>query len=775
PKTLGPGRHTLLMDYRGKINTGASGLFASDYQTDDGAHRRLLLTQFESADFRRFAPSWDEPARKAVFQLTLIAPADQSAVSNMPAASVQAAPGGTKKIVFQPTPKMSTYLVFLAVGDLERVSRNVDGTEIGVVARKGVSGQTTVALDAAEEQLRYYNRYFGMKYPLPKLDLIAAPGSGSFGAMENWGAILFFEPYLLADPKTSSESDRQRIHVYLAHEIAHQWFGNLVTMAWWDDLWLNESFASWMENKAIGDLHPGWGYDLVALDARETAMRLDATAATHPIVQPAETLEQVNGAGDAITYEKGASVIRMLEAYVGPDAFRNGVQAYLRANAYGNATREDLWRAVEAAANKPLLRIAKDFTEQAGVPLVRVDPVSADNGAEVVLRQGRFGADQASKTARFWRIPVPARSVFGGETADQLLDAGPVVTSVRTGSPPPVVVNYGQTGYFRTLYAQAAFDGLARKIDVLRPIDQLALVYDSWALGAGGYAPVANTLELISRMSPRAEPRVWSGAVGVLRTIDGHYADGRERDTFRAWAVRILRPLMDRLTWRPRAGESAATPILREELILTLSRFGDQQTIDEANSRFERFETEPDSLPATLRGAVLSIVGEHANPEAFAALKQLAAEANDPEVRKGYFSALARAADPELAQRALALAFTDAVPATLAPEIVQTVSVRHPLLAWRYALDHQKALAAGMDSAQQTTVIPNLLQFAATDEAATELHGWALRNLPAGGRFSADQTEARIRNRALVRAQRLPEIDRWLQLTGRAQPLQPAA
>ncbi|MGZ8363318.1 MAG: M1 family metallopeptidase, partial [Caulobacteraceae bacterium] len=390
PKTLGPGRHTLLMDYRGKINTGASGLFASDYQTDDGAHRRLLLTQFESADFRRFAPSWDEPARKAVFQLTLIAPADQSAVSNMPAASVQAAPGGTKKIVFQPTPKMSTYLVFLAVGDLERVSRNVDGTEIGVVARKGVSGQTTVALDAAEEQLRYYNRYFGMKYPLPKLDLIAAPGSGSFGAMENWGAILFFEPYLLADPKTSSESDRQRIHVYLAHEIAHQWFGNLVTMAWWDDLWLNESFASWMENKAIGDLHPGWGYDLVALDARETAMRLDATAATHPIVQPAETLEQVNGAGDAITYEKGASVIRMLEAYVGPDAFRNGVQAYLRANAYGNATREDLWRAVEAAANKPLLRIAKDFTEQAGVPLVRVDPVSADNGAEVVLRQGRF-------------------------------------------------------------------------------------------------------------------------------------------------------------------------------------------------------------------------------------------------------------------------------------------------------------------------------------------------------------------------------------------------
>ena len=311
-------------------------------------------------------------------------------------------------MIFQPTPKMSTYLMFLGVGDLERVSRNVDGVELGVVVRRGEGRQAAFALEAGEELLRYYNDYFGVKYPLPKLDLVAAPGAGSFGAMENWGAILFFENYLLVDPKLSSEADRRTNYIYIAHEIAHMWFGDLVTMAWWDDLWLNESFASWMENKATADLRPKWSQELVGVGAREKAMRLDATSATHAIVQPAETLDQVNQIGDAITYEKGEAVIRMIERYVGAEAFREGVRNYIRRYAYGNARAPDLW----ASSRSPPSR-----SRSADRPRLHREGRRAAGARRSAHRRAGRPGDPAPGPLRrgpgvrqqtFWRIPVLA-------------------------------------------------------------------------------------------------------------------------------------------------------------------------------------------------------------------------------------------------------------------------------------------------------------------------------------------------------------------------------
>ena len=247
-RTLKPGAHTLSLAYHGKIYEQASGLFALDYDTA-GGKQRALFTQFENSDARRFVPSWDEPGRKATFQLTATVPADQMALSNMPVASSDPLPGGLKRVHFAATPKMSSYLLFFGMGDFERVHRDVNGVDVGVVVKRGDTASAGYALDAAAHILPYYNDYFGTPYPLPKLDLIAGPGSSQFfGAMENWGAIFYFERDLLIDPRVSTESDKQQVYIVVGHEMAHQWFGDLVTLAWWDDTWLNESFASWMES-----------------------------------------------------------------------------------------------------------------------------------------------------------------------------------------------------------------------------------------------------------------------------------------------------------------------------------------------------------------------------------------------------------------------------------------------------------------------------------------------------------------------------------------------
>lgn len=303
-RELVPGRYRLEADYSGVIGTQASGLFALDY-VNGGTHRRALYTQFENADARRLLPSWDEPAYKASFTLSASVPVGQLAVSNMPVERMTAQPGGRQLVRFARTPVMSTYLLFFGMGDFERGSRNIDGTELGVITQRGALPQAQFALDSSAAVLREYNDYFGVRYPLPKLDNIAAPGrSEFFGAMENWGAIFSFERAILLDPRVATQNDRIRSFAIAAHEIAHQWFGDLVTMQWWDDLWLNEGFASWMESRTTARLHPEWHTALRAVGTREHAMERDSFATTHPVVQRVATVEQASQAFDAITYQK---------------------------------------------------------------------------------------------------------------------------------------------------------------------------------------------------------------------------------------------------------------------------------------------------------------------------------------------------------------------------------------------------------------------------------------------------------------------------------------
>ncbi len=361
----------------------------------------MLATQFEVADGRRFAPMWDEPSAKATFALEVVIPAGESAYSNMPVASTKAE-GDKQRVRFETSPRMSSYLLFLAVGELERISQTVAGVDVGVVTRKGAGSSGRYALEAAVETLPWFNDYFGTPYPLPKLDMIAVPGSSQFfAAMENWGAIMYFEPALLVDPRLSSQSDRQAVFVAVAHEVAHQWFGDLVTMDWWDDLWLNEGYATWMELKVESALHPERKPALEVMnDSREQALRRDAGAATHPVVQTVDSVDAASQAFDAIAYHKGGAVIRMLEDTLGEAGFRAGIRRYMKRYAYGNAATDQLWAELAAATGKPVTDIAHDFTLQPGVPLVSVEAAPCtDARTSLTLSQGRFETGPKSAAA----------------------------------------------------------------------------------------------------------------------------------------------------------------------------------------------------------------------------------------------------------------------------------------------------------------------------------------------------------------------------------------
>ena len=608
-RPIAAGTHALSIDYSGKIYLGAQGLFVSDYDTLEG-RRRLLLTQFEPGDARRFIPCWDEPARKATFTVAVAAPKDKLAVSNMPIEVVSQLDDDRVYVRFRKTPKMSSYLLFLCVGDLERVSRVSGATVVSVVAKKGSARDGMFALESADKLLGFYNEYFGVPFPLPKLDMIAAPGAGGFSAMENWGAILYFEDQLLLNPEWSTESNRQRVFVVIAHEMAHQWFGNLVTMEWWDNLWLNEGFASWMESKATDHFHCDWMNWLQSEFDLQRAMRQDAKITTHPVVQPVLSVEQA--AFDDITYRKGRAVIRMLENYVGPTAFQKGVQAYMKRYSYRNTVTDNLWDELEKASGKKIKEIADDFTNKPGIPLIVVESVTAGaDGVAVNVQQKRFGVDESANGPAEWTVPVYTTAV-GSEVPPVLsLVKGDRTTTISVPGSPPIKLNAGQTVYYRVKYG-GAFAELAEAFDRVAPADQLGLLNDAWALGEAGVAPISEYLDLTLKLTAATDRVVCHEIIETLLTIDSLYGPGPQRDSLRAYARKLLKPLFDPIGWDRKESEQSNETVLREILIAALAQLDDQQVKVEADRRFRAYAgppVNPDALPAIIRRPVLQAAG----------------------------------------------------------------------------------------------------------------------------------------------------------------------
>ena len=757
PKALAPGKYKLNLDYTGKIYQQASGLFALDYEDKDGK-KRALFTQFENSDARRFAPMWDEPGVKAVFALTVEAPRGEMAVSNMPVATTTDLSSGVQAIRFADSPKMSSYLLFLGLGDFERIHQMVGKTDVGVIVRKGDAAKGQYALDAAVKLLGYYNDYFDTDYPLPKLDLVAGPGNSQFfSAMENWGAIFYFDYVLLVDPKLSSEADKQNVFIVVAHEMAHQWFGDLVTMAWWDQLWLNEGFASWMENKATDHFHPEWNVWLSTQGGQQSAMRTDARAGTHPIITPIRDVFAASDAFDGITYQKGQATIRMLEAYVGEDVFRQGVRDYIKGHAYGNTVSDDLWREIDTVSPRKVTDIAHDFTLQSGVPLIRA---KAGAGG-LTLTQERYGAEPSQQTARTWRTPVAVKGADGGAWQGVVSAAAPA--TVKAGA--PAVVNAGQTSYFRTAYSPALWAKLAPRFAKLDPADQLGLLYDSRALGETGVVPMSDFLALARNAPATGDPIVLQTLTEQLGALDWLYEGRGGEKAYRAFVIARLSPIAARLGWDAKPGEADNEALLRRSVLGALGDMEDPATVAEARKRFAAYLSNPDSLTGGGRRTVLSIVAANADATTWDQIHQLAKASKDITDRARLYRLLGASHDRALAQKTLDLAISDEPTPTERPAIIASVTAAFPDLAYDFALTHRSKVEAWLEPTSRTSYFANLASSSREAAMLTKLEKLEA-TIPASSRGEVEKSKAAIRYRLDVIAQRMPDMDRWLAAGG---------
>ena len=757
---IAPGRHVLRITYSGRINDQAAGLFHLDHDSPQGPVRSLY-TMFEDSDARRFVPSWDEPARRATFELTVTVPAALMAIGNMPVAASDELPGGLKRVRFARTPPMSTYLLFFGLGDFERVHRDVDGVDVGVVVKRGDTAQAAYALDAAAKLLPYYNAWFGTPYPLPKLDMVAgAGGSVTFGAMENWGAIFYFERDLLIDDKRASEDDRRRVFETVAHEIAHQWFGNLVTMAWWDDLWLNEGFASWMQVKAGEQLHPEWTGWANEAGAKQGAMDIDARRGTHPVIMHIDDVSQAEGAFDTITYAKGAQVVRTLEAWQGDDTFRDGVRRYIARHAYGNTVTEDLWKALDVDTPRQVTAIARDLTLQPGVPLVTELGARCTDGHTVVsLAQSQFSID-APRVAR-WHVPVKL-AVLGGGQARAVVD-GAAPQDVNVPGCGPVVVNAGQSTYVRVRYSPASLAALVPAFGRLGVDDQLGLLADTQALATAGKLPMGEMLALMAGVPPsRGNPAVAQSLVDQLEYLDRLHDGLASQPAFRAWARSVLAPFLAEVGWDGRADDSGDVRTLRVALIEALGELGDPSVLAKVDQAFARYLEQRDSLDAEHREAVLYVVATRADGRTWDQLHGLAlAAGSELEKAEGYVL-LGHARDPALAQRAMALAISGEPPTTVAGRVLRAVGRVHPGLSLDFIASHWARVEPLFGEGAAATIAARFFDTGADLALLPRLDAFVRAHVPAATRERIVKNAAVIRFRATVRTQRLPEADRWI-------------
>jgi aminopeptidase N len=761
PAAVGPGEHVLSMEYRGRIFRQAYGLFVLDYATPLGT-KRSLFTQFENADARRFVPCWDEPALKATFSLTATLPSALMPVSNMPVASREDLPGGRQRVRFLETPKMSSYLLFLGAGDFERIHRDVGGVDLGVVCQRGATASAQYALDAAAHILAYYNEYFGTPYPLPKLDLIAGPGSSTFfGAMENWGAIFYFEKLLLFDPKVSTDYDRQRVYLVIAHEMSHQWFGDLVTMQWWDDLWLNEGFASWMQEKATDHFHPEWHVWLGSLGGKNAVMQTDERDGTHAVVTPIYDVLQANAAFDSITYTKGQAVIRMLEAYVGEEAFRAGVRNYIRNHAYGNTVTDDLWREVDAVSVKKLTGIAHDFTLRPGVPMI----VASPSGAGLSLSEERFALDFSGASGGRWDVPVVFRTGPGNDPANdrRVVVAAGAPTLVKDAVPGSVV-NAGQTGYYRVLYEDRAFDALSDRFNSLAAEDQLGLLEDTASLGKAGRTSMGKFLSLATRLPSEADPIVWMMLASEFEWLDIMHNGLESKAAFRNFAVAVLEKELGRIGFDSQPGEPDNVAVLRSNLLESLGELGDKAVVAEARRRFAAYLLDRNSLSGASRNSVLTVVAINADEATWEELHSLAAAATSTLEKQQGYDYLGEAADVRLQRRAMDLAMTDEAPVTFRPRILRLVAGNSPEMAFDFAAAKWDALGSMVEDRDvRSMFVARLLGNASETAVLERLGAFSSAHVSASNDRDIRKIASTVRDQERIRNERLPEVDRWIE------------
>ena len=697
PSKLEVGNHTLHLKFSGYLNDQLRGFYRSRYLDAEGAEHFMATTQFEATDARRAIPCWDEPSVKAIFEITLVVPNQLQAISNMPVIEEVMVANGKKAVSFEATPLMSTYLLAFVVGDLACVEGYaVGGTLIRVWATKGKEHLGQFALENSINALSYMNEYFGIDYPLPKMDHIAIPDFAA-GAMENWGAITYRETALLYDPENSAAQIKQRVLEVVAHEMAHMWFGDLVTMEWWDDLWLNESFASWMGDKTVNHLYPEWQMwtQFVSHDTN-AALSLDGLRNSHSIEANVDDPAEIRELFDAISYSKGGSVLRMLENYVGPETFKKGLNIYLTDHAYSNAQGRDLWHAINDAANQSNLNfpisvidLMEAWIKKIGYPVLRVNIGREDQKTAVEFSQQRFLYDYLiDKTSQhdLWPIHASVITASGNTYSSTFAEASDSLDIGESTS--WVKLNSGQTGFYRVAYAEDEWIALSSAIrdKALPAVDRLGLQNDAYALARSGHLPGTIFLALANSFIDEDDAIVWGDLASNLKGLEGLLGNAPFLPGYREFARKIFGKIVSKTGWEADEKETHLKSLLRSIVIGQYGAYGDQGTIDFAVQSFKEHAAATKIVRPDIRGVVFGLAAQESNPNTYDELWNLYKKADLNEEKVRILGALTRVRDPQLINDLLSRTMGDEVRSQDAPGvIIQLANHAHGLeIAWNF-------------------------------------------------------------------------------------------
>lgn len=685
---LSSGTWRLMILFSGTLNDKLRGFYRSTYKDEQGATHNMAATQFEATDARRAFPCWDEPDFKAVFATTLVIDQALTAVSNSRILS-ETLEGGKKVLRFADTMKMSTYLVAFIVGKIEPTEPTMVGrTPLRLWAVPGKKHLATFGQDIAAASLSFFETYYGIPYPGDKLDLLAIPDFAS-GAMENLGAITYRETALLVDRQSATHGELERVADVVAHENAHMWFGDLVTMSWWNGLWLNEAFATFMEMMAVDVWKPEWKrWDSFGV-SRAAAFSVDGLQSTRPIEYPVQAPKDADAMFDVLTYEKGASVLRMLEQHIGPTVFRDGVRDYLQAHAYGNADTNDLWLSLGKIAKQPVPELMNGWIFQPGFPLLTAK-VNGPSG--LTITQQRFsylsGTQPSSSQDQQWQVPLQMRVTANGKasTSRLLLTERETTVALPQGWE-SLLLNEGGHGFYRVRYEpdllRRLLDG---GLDRLAVTERFNLVNDAWATTVAGLMALTDYLDLTSRFMAERDKNVWAVLLDSFSFLNKIVA-AEDRPALEAFVRARVGPAVAELGWAPKSGESEGTKQLRGDLLGAMGKLGnDSATQDRAAELYRAYRkavtaVDPNIVPALV--AILAHRGDGARYDEFDAGFR---SASTPQEERRYLFSLATFQQKPLLERTLARTISGEIRTQDAPFLVSAVlgNVSGRELAWDF-------------------------------------------------------------------------------------------
>lgn len=755
-ETLPAGPVSLSIEYSGILNGQLRGFYLSKT-----AKRNYAVTQFEPTDARRAFPSFDEPAYKATFDVSLTVDKGDTAISNTNVLSDTPVAAGEKHTLkFATTPKMSTYLLAFLVGDFQCVSGESEGVPIRACATPDKVQMGKFAVTSAEYFLHYYNQYFGIKYPMPKLDMIAIPDFEA-GAMENFGAITYRETDLLIDDKTASIGGKKRVAIVVAHEMAHQWFGDMVTMQWWDNVWLNEGFASWMETKAVASWKPEWKMSESIASELNGTLNLDSQRKTRTIRATADTPAQINEMFDGISYGKAGAVLSMVENYLGEEVFRQGVHNYLSAHMYGNATAEDFWGTQTSTSHKPIDKIMSGFISQPGVPVVEF---SAPGTGKVEAKQDRFfvSLNPPSAPPQQWVLPICFKVEKGKQSCSLLEQQTQVLSAPKSEI---FFANAGGKGYYRFAYPEATYTALLPKVETeLTPEERINLLGNQWALMRSGRADISSYLDLAAAVKADPSPEVIGEAIdGIVASNSRIAATEEEKKQLSAWVRKTFAPTLASLG-NPIPNEPPQKTELRSALFSIVGGLGrDPETIAKAKDLASKYLANPESVDPNLAPRSVSIAAQNGDSTFYDAVLKVSQTSNKPQVASGALFALTSFTNPALVRRTLDYATSGKVRNQDSLRLIASLLSRTDTqqIAWPYIQENWEKVQAQMTTWAGAGLISAASSFCSADVRDQIVGFFTTHKVPASERAMA-RMQDQINDCIDLRKAQEPKLQEWL-------------